>query len=137
MITQVQSLTSLSRLRIQCCHELWCRSQTQLRFGVAVAVVWAGGYSSDSTPRPGVSICHGCSLKRQKKKPKNKQTKKHRSINTFPRSFSKEAMSFLKKALCIFLAVGIKTYCYLPLKKKHLFISISKVKSNIKFTCCN
>ena len=27
MRTQVQSLASLSELRIWCCHELWCRSQ--------------------------------------------------------------------------------------------------------------
>ena len=33
-----QSLASLSGLRIWCCHELWCRSQMQLRSGVAVAV---------------------------------------------------------------------------------------------------
>ena len=31
------------------CHELSCRSQTQLRSGVAVAVVWAGSYSSRYT----------------------------------------------------------------------------------------
>ena len=37
MRTQIQSLTSLSGLRIQHCHEQWCRSQTQLGFGVAVA----------------------------------------------------------------------------------------------------
>ena len=30
MRTQVQSLISLSVLRIQCCCELWCRLQTQL-----------------------------------------------------------------------------------------------------------
>ena len=35
----VQSLALLSRLRIQCCCELWCRSQTQLGSGIAVAVV--------------------------------------------------------------------------------------------------
>ena len=29
------------------CRELWCRLQTWLRSGVAVAVVQAGGYSSD------------------------------------------------------------------------------------------
>ena len=34
----VRSLTSLSGLRIRRCCELWCRSQTWLRFGVAVAV---------------------------------------------------------------------------------------------------
>ena len=29
----------LSELRIQHCHELWCRSQTRLESGVATAVV--------------------------------------------------------------------------------------------------
>ena len=38
MRMQVKSLASLSGLRSQCCHELWCRSQTQLGSGVAVAV---------------------------------------------------------------------------------------------------
>ena len=33
------SLALLTGLRIQCCHELWCRSQTWLRSGIAVAVV--------------------------------------------------------------------------------------------------
>ena len=36
---RVQSLASLSRLRIQCCHDLWCRSQTQLGSLIALAVV--------------------------------------------------------------------------------------------------
>ena len=31
------------------CHGLWCRLQTWLRSGVAVAVVQAGSYSSNST----------------------------------------------------------------------------------------
>ena len=35
----VQSLASLSGLRIWCCHEVWYRSQRQLRSGVALAVV--------------------------------------------------------------------------------------------------
>ena len=34
----VRSLALLTRLRIWHCHELWCRSQTRLRSGVAVAV---------------------------------------------------------------------------------------------------
>ena len=38
MRMRVGSLTLLSGLRIQCCHELWCRSQTRLRSGIAVAV---------------------------------------------------------------------------------------------------
>ena len=48
----VRSLASLSGLRIRHCHELWCRSQTQLRSGIEVAVVKACGYSSDSTLSP-------------------------------------------------------------------------------------
>ena len=35
---QVRSLALLSGLRIRHCHELWCRSQMQLRSHVAVAV---------------------------------------------------------------------------------------------------
>ena len=29
------------------CRELWCRSQPQLGSRIAVALVWAGGYSSN------------------------------------------------------------------------------------------
>ena len=36
---RVRSLASLSGLRIWRCRELWCRSQMQLRFCIAVAVV--------------------------------------------------------------------------------------------------
>ena len=62
---------SLSRSWIRCCHELWCRSQMQLGSGVAVAVVQMCGYSSDSTPSLGTSLCHKCvALKRFKKKEK-------------------------------------------------------------------
>ena len=61
MRTQVRSLASLSGLRIQCCHELWCSSQMWLRSGMAVAV--ASGYSSDPTPGLGISICRGCGPK--------------------------------------------------------------------------
>ena len=57
----VQSLALLSGLRIWQCHELWCRSQTQLRSHVAV--VWVYSCSSDSTPSLGTSICHWCGPK--------------------------------------------------------------------------
>ena len=40
----------------------------RLRSGVAVAVVKASGYSSDSTSSLGTSICQGCSAKKTKKK---------------------------------------------------------------------
>ena len=41
----------------RCCRELWCRSQTWLGSYIAVAVVWAGSCSSNSTPSRGTSIC--------------------------------------------------------------------------------
>ena len=40
MVMWVQSLASLSGLRIQHCSELWCRSQMRLGSRIAVAVVW-------------------------------------------------------------------------------------------------
>ena len=63
MRMQVQSLASLSGLRIQCCCELSGRSQTQLGSGIALVVVEAGSCSSNSAPRLGTSICSGCSPK--------------------------------------------------------------------------
>ena len=56
MRIRVQSLASLSGLRIQCCLELWYRLQTRLRSHLAVSVVQAGSYGSDSTPSLGTSI---------------------------------------------------------------------------------
>ena len=41
MRMQVQSLASLSGLRIQCCRKLWHRSHVRLRSSVAVAVAVA------------------------------------------------------------------------------------------------
>ena len=38
MTLQVRSLASLGGLRIRHCCELWCRSQTWLGSGIAVAV---------------------------------------------------------------------------------------------------
>ena len=35
----VQSLALLGGLRIRCCHELWCGSQTQLGSHISVALV--------------------------------------------------------------------------------------------------
>ena len=35
---RVQTLASLSGLRIQCCHDLWYRSQMKLESGIAVAL---------------------------------------------------------------------------------------------------
>ena len=72
MRLQLRSLASPSGLRIWRCCELWYRTQTRLRSGVAVAVVKAGSYSSDQTPSLGTSICFGCSLKKTKRPKKKK-----------------------------------------------------------------
>lgn len=69
---------SLSGLRIWHCRELWCRSQTQLGPGIAVAVVKVGSYSSNLTPSLGTSICHRCGLKKQTNKKKKEKEKKER-----------------------------------------------------------
>ena len=70
------SLALVGGSRIQCCQELWCRSQTQLRSCVAVAV--ASSYSSDSSPGLATSICHVSGpKKRQKKKTNPQKTKKN------------------------------------------------------------
>ena len=74
MRLQVPSLALLSGLRIWHCHELWCRLQMRLRFHVAVALVQAGSYSSDSTPSLGTSMCRERGPKETKKK-KTKQKK--------------------------------------------------------------
>ena len=71
MRLRVQSLASISGLRIWCCCELWCRSQTQLGSCVAVAVMPACSCRSDWTPSLGTCIC----LKETKNK-KTKQKKK-------------------------------------------------------------
>ena len=55
-------------------QELWCRSQMQLRPGVAVAVAvavavgWAGTCRSYSTPSLGPPMCQGFGPKRKKRR---------------------------------------------------------------------
>ena len=56
----VQSLTLLSGLRIWHCCELWCRSQTWLRSGIAMAAAWI--------PSLGTFMCHRSSPKKTKRK---------------------------------------------------------------------
>ena len=71
--TRVQSLASISGLRIWHCHKLWHRSWMRLGSGIAVAVVSAGSCSSDSTPSLGTSTCcRSGSKKRWEKRKKNK-----------------------------------------------------------------
>ena len=51
------------------------RSQLQLGSGIAVAVVQSSSYSSNSTPRLGISICRGCEPKKQTNKKGNGKLK--------------------------------------------------------------
>ena len=62
----VQSLVSLSRLKIWHCCKLQCRSEMRLRSSVAVAVLQASSYGSHSTPSLGNSICCGYGPKKTK-----------------------------------------------------------------------
>ena len=48
--------------------ELWCRSQTWLRSGVAMAMTLASSCSSDLTSTLGLPYAVGAALKRPKKK---------------------------------------------------------------------
>ena len=68
-------------LRIWCCYELWYGSQTQLGYGVAVAVAQAGGSSSDSTPSLGTYICLGCGPIKTKDKKQTKSIENSRCDN--------------------------------------------------------
>ena len=74
MRTRVWSLALLSGLRIGLYHKLQCRSQTWLRFWVAVAMVNASGYNSNSTPNLGTSTCRRCGLKKTQNKTKQRPT---------------------------------------------------------------
>ena len=74
---RIQLLTLLSVLRILCCQELWCGSQTWLGSGIAVAVAEAGGYRSNWTPTLAISICRGCGPKKTRKKKKERERINH------------------------------------------------------------
>ena len=92
----VRSLAPLSVLGIWCCRELWCRSQMWLWSGVAVAVVSASSYSSDSTPSLGTSICRGCSPKKQQQT--NKQRQRNYSVWCYNGGYT--SLWFLKPTEC-------------------------------------
>ena len=76
MRSRVRFLASLTGLGIQCCRELWCRSQSQLGSGVALAVVQAGSCSSDQTPGLEPPYAVSAALKKDKKTKKKKKKKK-------------------------------------------------------------
>ena len=65
------SFSGLSGLRIWYCSELWCSLQMRLGSGVVMAVVQAGGYSSNLTPSLRISVCCRCGPKKTEKKKKS------------------------------------------------------------------
>ena len=66
MKMRIRSLAPLSGLRIWRCQELWHRSQTCIRAGIAVA----SSCSSHSTPSLRTYLCHRCGPKKKKKERK-------------------------------------------------------------------
>ena len=76
MKMHVPSLALLPGLRIWHCCELWCRLKMWFGSWVAVAMEGAGGYSSDSTLRVGLCICHELNPEKQKKKKREREKKK-------------------------------------------------------------
>ena len=99
MRIQIQSLASLSGLRIQHFHELWCRPQMWLGSGVAVAVVKAGSYSSDSTPSLGTSICCECGPKKTKNK--NRREKEREKTVIFFVPFNLNVLFFKEQNILL------------------------------------
>ena len=71
MRTWVRFLVSLSGLRIQCCHELWCRLQTWLRSGVAV--LWCRLAAVAPTQPPAWERPYATSTALKKKRKKKKE----------------------------------------------------------------
>ena len=63
----VQSLASLSGLRVWCCHRLQCRSHVGLRSCVAVAVMLVGSCSPDLTSSLGTSYATGAAVQWKQK----------------------------------------------------------------------
>ena len=53
-----------------------------LRPCIALAVVYASSYSSDSAPSLGTSICRGCGPKETKKKKEKEKEKKERNLES-------------------------------------------------------
>ena len=75
MRLRVRSLASLSGLKIWHYRELWCRWQTKLRSGVAVAVAQAVAPVRPLAWEPPYAA--GVALKSKKKKERKKEKRKH------------------------------------------------------------
>ena len=118
----VQSLALLSVLRIQCCCELWCRLQTRLGSCVAVAVVKAGGYSSNWTPSLGTSICRGSDPRNGKKMKK----KENDTIKILDENIGKTFFITLNHFFFFFFG-------FLGLHPRH--VEVPRLGSNQSYSC--
>ena len=130
---QVRSLALLSGFRIRHCGELWCRSQIRLGSPIAVAVVQAAGYSSDSTPSLGTSICRKCSPKKTKRQKKRKNKKQNWAYNHHHPSL------FILCTIFPISANGTTTYLVVWViwfLLSHLIKLVSTIDLSPK-TCCN
>ena len=77
MRTQVWDLALISGLRIQCCHELWCRLKMWLRSGIAVAVVCRpAAVAPIGFPAWEPPCAAGMALKKKEKKKGHQEGKK-------------------------------------------------------------
>ena len=63
---------------IRHCREVWCRLQTWLGSGVAVAVVQANSCSSNLTPSLGTYICHGLGRGERKRRGRGRRRRERR-----------------------------------------------------------
>ena len=122
------SISGLSGLRIQHCCELWCRSKTQLRSGVAVAVAVASSYSSNSTPTLGTSMCHECGPKKDRKKKRTQQWQ-HQILN--PLSHQRTPCLLLNISIFAFMK---KDFHFLLLTPSAINVFILRY-SWLKFNC--
>ena len=114
MRTQVRFLALLNRLRIQQRHELWCRSRRRLGPGIAVAVVSASGYSSNSTPSLGTSKERKKESERKKGSERKKVTKEIEMAN---RHMKNKAFNFTKEMLIKIIRSSFHIH-YIYKKKK-------------------
>ena len=94
----VPSLALISGLRIQHCHELWCRSQTRLRSALLWLWLWLAAVAPIGPLIWELPYAIGVALKSKKRKKKKKKEKKksicEMSIQFFSFLFLRPLYSF-------------------------------------------
>ena len=90
----------------------------QLRSHVDMAVVLASGYSSNSTPSLGTSICHSWGPKKKKKKKKKNNEKSSYLTETIMHIFDVKLYYCNKSELVLFIfkaILGLLIYLFIHL----------------------